>query len=126
MVGSSIWTTNAPSVFMQLMQEVLATYLDKFVVVYLDDILIFSNSFEEHIKHVHQVLETLRNHKLFAKRSKCSLFQQRIEFLGYVISANGIAMETTKVQQIMNWPEPQSAKQVRQFIGLGWFLPSFY
>ncbi len=116
---------NAPSVFMQLMQEVLAPFLDTFVVVYLDDILIYSTSLESHISHVHQVLQTLRKHQLFAKRSKCLLFQQRIEFLGYVISANGIEMESNKVQQITSWPIPASVKQVRQFLGLAGFYRRF-
>ena len=117
--------TNAPSIFMQLMQEVLAPFLDTFVVVYLDDILIYSTTLEAHVNHVHQVLQTLRKHQLFAKRSKCLLFQQRIEFLGYIISANGIEMESNKVQQILNWPTPASVKQVRQFLGLAGFYRRF-
>ena len=117
--------TNAPSVFMQLMQEVLAPFLDQFVIVYLDDILVYSANLDDHIKHVNQVLQTLRAKQLFAKQSKCSLFQSRIDFLGYVISSQGIAMEQNKVQQILNWPPPATVKQIRQFLGLAGFYRQF-
>ena len=116
---------NAPAFFMQLMQEVLSKQLDRFVVVFLDDILVFSRSKEEHEKHLTEVLETLKQNKLYAKKSKCSLFQRKIEFLGYTISAEGLSMEPNKVQQIKEWPTPTSVKQVRQFLGLAGFYRSF-
>ncbi len=116
---------NAPGFFMQLMQHILAKGLDNFVIVFLDDILVFSKTLPDHIQHVHEVLQTLRANKLYAKQSKCSLFKQRIDFLGYVISGNGIEMESNKVQQILNWPQPQSVKHVRQFLGLAGFYRSF-
>ena len=117
--------TNAPSFFMQLMQDILAKGLDNFVIAFLDDILVFSKTLSDHKQHVHEVLQTLRANKLYAKQSKCSLFKQRIDFLGYVISSNGIEMESNKVQQILSWPQPQSVKHVRQFLGLAGFYRSF-
>ena len=117
--------TNAPGFFMQLMQHILEKGLDNFVIVFLDDILVFSKSLPDHIQHVNEVLTTLRANKLFAKQSKCSLFKQRIDFLGYVISSNGIEMESNKVQQIISWPQPQTVKHVRQFLGLAGFYRNF-
>ena len=117
--------TNAPSTFMNLMQDVLREYLDKFCISFLDDILIYSDTLEEHIKHVNLVLSKLRQHKLQAKLSKCEFVRTSIEFLGYVISADGIGMVENKVKAILDWPAPRTVKQLRSFLGLAGFYRSF-
>jgi hypothetical protein len=105
--------TNAPGVFMSLMNGVFHEYLDKFVQVFIDDILIYSRTTEEHDEHLHLVLQCLREHKLYGKLSKCSFYQSKIHYLGHVISGEGIVMDPTKVEAIMEWPAstnvPESA-----------------
>ena len=117
--------TNAPSTFMMMMQDILRPYLDKFVISYLDDILIYSNTLEEHQKHVRIVLDTLREHKLYVKLSKCEIFREQVEFLGYNINRNGLSMMEEKVKAIQQWPTPKSVKQVRSFLGLAGFYRQF-
>ena len=95
----------------------LIGHLD-FVLVYLDDILIFSRDPAEHAKHLRTVLELLRTHKLYAKMSKCSFFKDELPFLGYVVGKNGVAMDSAKVKTIMDWPEPSSPKDLKSFLGL--------
>lgn len=89
--------TNAPSVFMSLMNGVFRTYLDKFVVVFLDDILVFSNSFEEHEQHLEQVLDCLRRNRLYANPEKCEFFKTEIFYLGHIISGEGIFVDPSKI-----------------------------
>jgi hypothetical protein len=98
--------TNAPGVFMSLMNGVFREYLDKFVQVFIDDILIYSRTTEEHDEHLRLVLQCLREHKLYGKLSKCSFYQSRIHYLGHVISGEGIAVDPTKVEAIMEWHAP--------------------
>ena len=117
--------TNAPATFMHLMQSVFSDYLDKFVIVFLDDILIYSRTEEEHLEHVRLVLERLRQHQLFAKKEKCEFFQKEINFLGHVISENGIGMEKSKIEDIRNWPIPKSADDIRSFLGLTGYYRKF-
>ncbi len=117
--------TNAPATFMHLMQEIFRPYLDRFVIVFLDDILIFSRNREEHKAHVQQVLEVLRKHKLYAKSSKCEFFQQKISFLGHVVSGDGIAMEEGKVTAIKEWPVPTNITELRAFLGLAGYYRKF-
>jgi hypothetical protein len=93
--------TNAPGVFMSLMNGVFHEYLDKFIQVFIDDILIYSRMMEEHDDNFHLVLQCLREHKLYGKLSKCSFYQSKIHYLGHVISGEGIAMDPTKVEAIM-------------------------
>ena len=114
--------TNAPATFMHLMHDVLRKFLDDFVVVYLDDILIYSASEAEHEDHVRRVLEKLRQHQLYAKKSKCDFFKASVEFLGHVVTGDGISMEAAKIKAIQQWPPLKDVHDVRQFLGLAsWY-----
>lgn len=114
--------TNAPATFMNMMQTVFKNYLDKSVIVFLDDILIYSKTIEEHKIHVKEVLETLRKEKLYCKKSKCEFFRERIPFLGHTLSSEGKGMEEDKVKAINDWPTPKNADEVASFVGLaGWY-----
>ena len=117
--------TNAPSTFMRLMNHVLRTFIGKFVVVYFDDILIYSKSFDEHVKHIRQVLDELRKEKLFANLEKCSFCTDHVVFLGFVVSAKGIEVDESKVKAIKDWPAPTNVSQVRSFHGLAGFYRRF-
>lgn len=110
--------TNAPAVFMKLMNDVFREYLDKCVIVFIDDILVYSHSKEEHAWHLRIVLDKLREQNLFAKLSKCSFWQQMIGFLGHVVSAAGVAVYLDKIAAITKWPTPKNATGVRSFLGL--------
>ena len=100
--------TNAPDVFMSLMNEVFCEYLDKFVQVFIDDILIYSWMKEEHDEHLRLVLQCLREKKLYEKLSKCYFYQSKIHYLGNIISGEGITMDPVKVEAIMEWPAPKN------------------
>jgi transposase InsO family protein len=113
--------TNAPASFSNMMLRVLDPVLDKWVVVYLDDILIYSKTKTEHLKHLHSVLALLRQHGLYAKLSKCSFMQEQTEFLGHTISKDGISTSAGLVKAIREWPRPSSIKDVQQFLGLAQF-----
>jgi len=117
--------TNAPSTFMAMMQDILRPYLDKFCISFLDDILIYSDSLEEHQKHVRLILDMLREHRLYVKLSKCEMFRDNVEFLGFNINRNGLAMMDDKIRAIQEWPTPTSVKQVRSFLGLAGFYRQF-
>ena len=117
--------TNAPSTFMAMMQDILKPYLDKFAISFLDDILIYSNSLEEHKQHVRMIMNVLRENKLYVKASKCEMFRSSVEFLGFNINRNGIAMMDDKVRAIVEWPTPTTVKQVRSFLGLAGFYRQF-
>lgn len=110
--------TNAPAFFMSLMNEVFKPELDSFVTVYLDDILVYSNNLEDHLKHLKIVLSRLRKHKLYAKMSKCTFAAKEVEYLGHILSPNGISVDKQKVQAIQEWPTPRSKKDVQSFLGL--------
>ena len=114
--------TNAPATFMALMNDVLRPYLDKFVVVYLDDILVYSPTADQHAHHLRLVLQALRSHQLYAKASKCSFFQSTVEFLGHQISANTTAATADKVAAVRDWPTPTTVKEVQSFLGFANFL----
>jgi hypothetical protein len=110
--------TNAPALFMDLMNRVFQPYLDKFVVVFIDDILVYSNSFEEHEEHLRQTLQTLRDHQLYAKLSKCEFWLKRVTFLGHVISVEGVFIDPQKVKAVLKWERPTSVTEIRSFLDL--------
>nr|ABA91307.1 retrotransposon protein, putative, Ty3-gypsy subclass [Oryza sativa Japonica Group] len=114
----SFGLTNAPAYFMNLMNKVFMDYLDKFVVVFIDDILIYSKDEEEHAEHLRLVLQKLRKHKLYAKFSKCEFWLKEVAFLGHVISAGGVAVDPAKVEAVMEWKAPKSVTEIRSFLGL--------
>jgi hypothetical protein len=126
----SFGLTNAPAYFMYLMNSVFMTELDKFVVVFIDDILIYSKNEKEHAKHLRIVLQRLRDHKLYAKFSKCEFWLKSVKFLGHTISQDGISVDPSKVQEVMDWKPPKSVHQTRSFLGLAGyfrrFIPDFY
>nr|GEU47152.1 putative reverse transcriptase domain-containing protein [Tanacetum cinerariifolium] len=117
--------TNAPAVFMDLMNRVFHEFLDKFITVLIDDILVFSKSKEEHEDHLRTVLQTLRQDKLYAKFSKCEFWLSSVAFLGHIVSAEGITMDPAKVEAITKWPRPTSVTKVRSFLGLAGYYHRF-
>jgi hypothetical protein len=117
--------TNAPAVFMDLMNRVFRPYLDKFVVVFIDDILVYSNSYLEHEQHLRQVLSTLREHQLYAKVSKCEFWLKEVVFLGHVISVQGILVDPRKVEVVLKWERPTNVTEIRSFLGLAGYYRRF-
>lgn len=117
--------TNAPATFMHLMNSIFRPFLDKFVIVFLDDILIYSRTLTEHKKHVRQVLELLRRNRLYANMKKCSFFKESVSFLGHVVSGDGLSMENDKVKAIKDWPPPTNVSGVRSFLGLAGYYRKF-
>jgi hypothetical protein len=121
----SFGLTNAPTYFMYLMNKVFMEYLDMFVMVFIDDILIFSKTEEEHEKHLRMVLEKLRSNQLYAKFSKCEFWLTEVIFLRHVISAGGIAVHPSKVKDVLNWMPPMNASKIRSFLGLAGYYHRF-
>ncbi|GJX74167.1 putative reverse transcriptase domain-containing protein [Tanacetum coccineum] len=117
--------TNAPAVFTDLMNRVCKPYLDKFVIVFIDDILIYSNSREEHEVHLKLVLELLKKEKLFVKFSKCEFWLQEFHFLGHVVNSNGIHVDPTKIEAVKNWKVPKTPSGIRSFLGLAGYYRRF-
>jgi len=117
--------TNAPAVFMDLMNRVCKPYLDKFVIVFIDDILIYSKTQEEHEHHLRLILELLRNEKLYAKFSKCDFWIREVHFLGHVINENRIHVDPSKIEAIKNGEVPKTPTEVRQFLGLAGYYRKF-
>jgi hypothetical protein len=110
--------TNASAYFMYLMNKVFMEHLDKFVVVFINDILVFSKMEEEHEKHLRLVLEKHRSNKLYAKFSKCEFWLTKVPFLGHVISAGGVSVDPGKVKDVLNWIPPTTTSEIRSFLGL--------
>jgi hypothetical protein len=114
--------SDAPSTFQALMNSVLGPFLRKFVLVFFDDILIYSTSWTEHLQHIRAVLSVLRANNLHVKRSKCSFATSTVSYPGHIISEYGVAMDTSKVDSVLNWPKPHSVWGLRGFLG----LPGYY
>ncbi|KAL9425761.1 hypothetical protein AB3S75_032681 [Citrus x aurantiifolia] len=110
--------TNAPSTFQATMNQIFASFLHKFVIVFFYDILVYSATVEEHFRHLEQVLLCLQFHQFFVKLSKCLFFQEAIDYLGHIISASGVRADPQKIEAMVHWPPPQTTKQFRGFLGL--------
>jgi hypothetical protein len=117
--------TNAPTVFQHMANDIFRDFLSIFIIVYLDDILIYSKNQDEHEIHVRQALQWLREYGLYAKLEKCSFDQNQVEFLGYIVSSSGISMDPTKMQTIRNWKTPQFVRHVQCFLGFTNFYRKF-
>ncbi|KAK1611633.1 hypothetical protein QYE76_035306 [Lolium multiflorum] len=117
--------TNAPAIFMNLMNKIFMPCLDKFVIVFIDDILIYSKDKAEHAEHLRIVLQTLREHQLYAKFSKCEFWLDQVEFLGHVISKDGIAINPSKVAAVLDWEAPKTVKEIREFLGMAGYYRRF-
>jgi len=103
---------------MTLMNNVFREYLDKFVIIYLDDILVYSKTKDEHVQHLRNVLSKLREHKLYAKIVKCEIMKNVVEYLGHFISDQGISVDKRKIEAVRNWPTPSNVSELRSFLGL--------
>src|SRR4030095_9950733 len=110
--------TNAPATFQTLMNSILRPYIDKFVLVYLDDILVYSNSEEEHLEHLKLVFDALRKYQLYARLQKCVFDQQKVEFCGHLVEQGIVQVLDSKIKVIKEWPQPKNVQEVRQFYGL--------
>ena len=117
--------TNAPAAFMDLINRVFRPYLDQFVVVFIDDILVYSRYEQEHEQHLKIVLQTLREKKLYAKLSKCDFWLKEVSFLGHIVSAEGIRVDPAKIEAVVNWKPPRSVTEVRSFLGLAGYYRRF-
>lgn len=117
--------TNAPAMFMDLMNRVFREYLDKFVVVFIDDILIYSKNKEEHEEHLRSVLSTLRENQLYAKFSKCEFWMEEVAFLGHIVSKKGISVDPSKITAVSEWPKPRNVTDIRSFLGLAGYYRRF-
>jgi len=110
---------------MTLMNYIFREYLDNFVIVYLDDILIYSRTREDYARHLRIVLKTLRDNKLYVKAKKCELFRTKVEYTGHYISDKGITVDPRKIETIKNWPAPTNMSEVRSFLGLASYYRKF-
>lgn len=117
--------TNAPATFQCLMNKVFQFALRKFVLVFFYDILIYSDSWLDHLKHLELVLQTLKHHQLYARLSKCSFGATEVDFLGHTVSGKGVSMEATKIKAVLDWPTPTTVKQLRGFLGLTGYYRRF-
>ncbi|TYK14713.1 pol protein [Cucumis melo var. makuwa] len=121
----SFGLTNALAVFMDLMNIVFKDFLDTFVIVFIDDILVYSKTEAEHEKHLHQVLGTLRANKLYAKFSKCEFWLKKVSFLGHVMSSEGVSIDPVKIEAVTSWPRPSTINEVRSFLDLAGYYRMF-
>ena len=121
----SFGLTNAPAVFMDLMNRVFREFLDTFVIVFIDDILIYSKTEAEHEEHLRMVLQTLRDNKLYAKFSKCEFWLKQVSFLGHVVSKAGVSVDPAKIEAVTGWTRPSTVSEVRSFLGLAGYYRRF-
>ncbi|KAL0534484.1 hypothetical protein IC582_028775 [Cucumis melo] len=117
--------TNAPTIFMDLMNMIFHQYLDQFVIMFIDDILVYSIDREAHEEHLRIVLQTLRDKQLYAKFKKCEFWLEQVVFLGHVVSAKGVSVDPQKVKAVVNWERPTSGTEVRSFLGLAGYYRRF-
>ncbi|CAA0839473.1 Uncharacterized mitochondrial protein AtMg00860, partial [Striga hermonthica] len=117
--------SNALAVFMDLMNRVFHPFLDQFVIVFIDDILVYSSSPEQHEEHLRTVLETLRREKLYTKFSKCEFWLNRVAFLGHIVTSRGIEVDPSKIEAVRNWSKPRNATEVQSFLGLAGYYRRF-
>ncbi|KAK1431927.1 hypothetical protein QVD17_08733 [Tagetes erecta] len=117
--------TNAPAVFMDLMNRVCKPYLDKFVIVFIDDILIYSRNKEDHEQHLRLILELLAKEKLYAKFSKCEFWMREVQFLGHIVNESGIQVDPAKIEAVKLWEAPKTPTEIRQFLGLAGYYRRF-
>ncbi|GJX92928.1 putative reverse transcriptase domain-containing protein [Tanacetum coccineum] len=117
--------TNAPAIFMDLMNRVCRPYLDNFMIVFIDDILIYSKTQEEHVEHLRLVLELFKKEKMYAKFSMCEFWLREVQFLGHVINGNGIHVDPSKIEAVTNWKAPRTPTEVRSFLGLAGYYRRF-
>jgi hypothetical protein len=117
--------TNAPAIFQHMITDIFRDMLNVCVIVYLDDILIFSDDEEQHEKHVRAVMDRLRKYRLYCKPEKCHFFTQKLNYLGYVITPDGISMDPAKVQTVIDWRSPACVKDVQKFLGFANFYRRF-
>ena len=110
--------TNALAAFMDLMNRVFHPYLDQFVVVFIDDILVYSKDAQDHDQHLKIVLQILRERKLFVKLSECDFWLKEVSFLGHIVSVEGIRVDPAKIEAIVSWKPPRNVTEVRSFLGL--------
>ena len=110
--------TNAPTAFMDLMNRVFSDYLDKFVIVFIDNIFVYSKNHEEHEKHLKLVLQRLRKKKLHAKFSKCSFWLEEVAFLGHIVRKDGVTVDPENFKAVIDWQRPTNMSEVRSFLGL--------
>jgi hypothetical protein len=121
----SFGLTNAPTYFMYLMNKVFMEYLDKFIVVFIDDILVYSKTEEEHEEHLRCVLQKLREQQLYAKFSKCDFWLKEVSFLGHIVIDGGISGDPAKAENVLKWEPPRTVKEIRRFLGLAGYYRRF-
>jgi hypothetical protein len=121
----SFGLTNASGYFMYLMNKVFMEYLDKFMVLFINDILIFSKNEEEHDKQLRLVLQKLRENQLYAKLNKCEFWLEEVSFLGHIISGGGISIDPSKVKDVLSWKIPQNVLDIRSFLRLTGYYRRF-
>lgn len=117
--------TNAPAVFMALMNKVFAQYLDHSAVVFIDDVLVYSKSREDHEEHLRTPLHLLRDNQLYAKLSKCEFWLEQVAFLGHIISKEGLAVDPAKIEAVVDWKRPSNVTEIRSFLGLAGYYRRF-
>ena len=121
----SFGLTNAPVVFMDLMNRAFRPYLDQFVIVFIDNILVYSKTEREHKEHLQIALRTLQDNRLYAKFRKCEFWLQEVKFLGHVVSKDGISVDSSKIDAVLNLKRPTNATEVRSFLGLAGYYRRF-